>query len=300
MDHECFNLQNDEFEEELKAQRIKDQELLDTFKELCDSVIKKQREERERIAKEKEAEELEAEQFSSYDESSSKVENKFDTFKCFSNPLFELDEEIITLEKDVFQNEMIIREDKLLSLVICIPSGIDTDDDSEGDVPPFEEPLDDVLFPLPEVDILPIEVEPVEVMFNDSHTYGENISQVEREFLSMVDELLNLSNDDETFDPGGGENDVLLNNGENNDLNVFTIRTFLPFVTYPEVLPASYSTGSEDKVFKPGIFYDELERKSSLTPDTFIPPDPPFIHHSSLVWGNIRLTGVLYPHFYTP
>ncbi|GKA23232.1 hypothetical protein Tco_0709194 [Tanacetum coccineum] len=67
----------------------------------------------------------------------------------------------------------------------------------------FEEPLDDGLFPLPEVDILPIKVEPVEVMFNDSHTYGENFSQVERKFLSMVDELFNLSNDDETFDPGG-------------------------------------------------------------------------------------------------
>ncbi|GJT29309.1 hypothetical protein Tco_0909584 [Tanacetum coccineum] len=61
MDHECFNLQIDEFEEELKSQRIKDQEFLDTFKEFCDSVIKKQKEERERIAKEKEAEELEAE-----------------------------------------------------------------------------------------------------------------------------------------------------------------------------------------------------------------------------------------------
>ncbi|GJV53925.1 hypothetical protein Tco_1449666 [Tanacetum coccineum] len=203
------------------------------------------------------------EEFSSYDESSSKVENKFDTFKCFSNPLFELDEEIITLEKDVFQNEVISNQRKINDTceiggrlkffddllnenplppdvsnvendfqdnkeeidISCdmIPPGIDTDDDSEGDVPPFEEPLDDVLFPLPKVDILPIEVEPVEVMFNDSHTYGENISQVEREFLSMVDELLNLSNDDETFDPGGGENDVLLNNGENNDLNVFRI-----------------------------------------------------------------------------
>ncbi|GJS06876.1 hypothetical protein Tco_0363672 [Tanacetum coccineum] len=223
------------------------------------------------------------EEFSSYDESSSKVENKFDTFKCFSNPLFELDEEIITLEKDVFQNEVISNQEKINDTcetegdlkffddllnenplppdvsnvendfqdnkeeidISCdmIPPGIDTDDDSEGDVPPFEEPLDDVLFPLPKVDILPIEVEPVEVMFNDSHTYGENISQVEREFLSMVDEFLNLSNDDETFDPGGGENDVLLNNGENNDLNVFTIRSFLPFVTYPEVLPTSYSTG---------------------------------------------------------
>ncbi|GJS05225.1 hypothetical protein Tco_0321733 [Tanacetum coccineum] len=75
---------------------------------------------------------------------------------------------------------------------------------NDGDVPPFEEPLDDVLFPLPKVDILPFKVEPVEVMFNYSHTYGENISQVERKFLSMVDDLFNLSNDDETFDPGGG------------------------------------------------------------------------------------------------
>ncbi|GKA70850.1 hypothetical protein Tco_0776989 [Tanacetum coccineum] len=122
-------------------------------------------------------------------------------FKVFENVLFEQNKEFSSYDEE-----------------------IDTDVAREGDVPPFEEPLDDVLFPLPKVDILPIEVEPVEVMFNDSHTYGENISQVEREFLSMVDELLNLSNDDETFDPGGGENDVLLNNEENNDLNqVFRI-----------------------------------------------------------------------------
>ncbi|GJR70791.1 hypothetical protein Tco_0016856 [Tanacetum coccineum] len=137
------------------------------------------------------------------------------------------------------------------------------------------------------VDILPIKVEPVEVMCNDSHTYGENFSQVERKFLSMVDELFNLSNDDETFDPGGGENDVLLNKGENNDLNVFTIRTFLPFVTYPEVLPTSYSTGSEDKVFNPGIFdNDAFKDKSSkelapskalLTLDVFDPLHPPLM-----------------------
>ncbi|GJS87767.1 hypothetical protein Tco_0770403 [Tanacetum coccineum] len=209
MDHECFNLQNDEFEEELKAQRIKDQEFLDTFKELCDSVIKKQREERERIAKEKEAEELEAER--------KKKEWDF----------WEID----------ISCEMILRNY--------------TDDDSEGDVPPFEEPLDDV-------------------SFFPSHE--------ERKFLSMVDELFNLSNDDETFDPGGGEIDVLLNKGENNDLNVLTIRTFLPFVTYPEVLPTSYSTGSEDKVFKPGIFdKDTFKRKSSLTLNVFDPLHPPLM-----------------------
>ncbi|GJV24198.1 hypothetical protein Tco_1376893 [Tanacetum coccineum] len=39
MDHECFNLQNDEFEEKLKAQRIKNQGFLDTFKELCDMFL---------------------------------------------------------------------------------------------------------------------------------------------------------------------------------------------------------------------------------------------------------------------
>ncbi|GJW77080.1 hypothetical protein Tco_0138762 [Tanacetum coccineum] len=312
-------------------------------------------------------------EFSSYDESSSKVENKFDTFKCFSNPFFELDEEIITLEKDVFQNEDISNQEKINDTceterdlkffddllnentlppdvsnvendfqdnkeeidISCdmIPPGIDTDDDSEGDVPPFEEPLDDVLFPLPKVDILPFKVEPVEVMFNYSHTYGENISQVERKFLSMVDDLFNLSNDDETFDPGGGENDVLLNKGENNDLNVFTIRTFLPFVTYPEVLPTSYSTGSEDKIFNPGIFDNVLPRKSFLTLDVFDPLHPPLmdfhvtkaffgfifsilkffstkfyepgnkhatVYLSSLVWGGFHLLEFLHHCYYPP
>ncbi|GJT44240.1 reverse transcriptase domain-containing protein [Tanacetum coccineum] len=172
------------------------------------------------------------EEFSSYDESSSKVENKFDTFKCFSNPLFELDEEIITLEKDVFQNEVISNQEKtndtcetegdlkffddllnenplppdILNVendfqdnkeeidISCdmIPPGIDTDDDSEGDVPPFEEPLYDVFFPLPEVDILPIKVEPVEVMCNDSHTYGLIHRELKCKALADLGASINL------------------------------------------------------------------------------------------------------------
>ncbi|GKF67393.1 hypothetical protein Tco_0197072, partial [Tanacetum coccineum] len=106
-------------------------------------------------------------------------------------------------------------------------------------------------------------------------------------------------NNDESFGPGIGENVDSLN-VEEEDSFTFTIRSFLPFVTYPEVLPTSYSTGSEDKVFKPGIFDNVLTRKSSLTLDTFIPPDPPFIHHSSLVWGRIRPSEFLHPHFYPP
>ncbi|GKF21781.1 hypothetical protein Tco_0070419, partial [Tanacetum coccineum] len=59
-------------------------------------------------------------------------------------------------------------------------------------------------------------------------------------------------NNDELFDPGEGENAVFLND-EEDDSFILTIRTFLPFVTYPEASPPSCSTGSEDSIFDPGI-----------------------------------------------
>ncbi|GJS55360.1 hypothetical protein Tco_0628722 [Tanacetum coccineum] len=265
-------------------------------------------------------------EFSSYDESSSKVENKFDTFKCFSNPFFKLDEEIITLEKDVFQNKDISNQEKINDTCET-ERDLKFFDDLLKYSPPELLPMMTrgrglssllrnpamVSFPFPEVDILPIKVEPVEVMCNDSHTYGENFSQVERKFLSMVDELFNLSNDDETFDPGGGEIDVLLNKGENNDLNVLTIRTFLPFVTYPEVLPTSYSTGSEDKIFNPGIFdngafkdkssKELVPSKALLTLNVFDPPHPPLMdfHVTKAFSGFIfSLLKIFSKKFYEP
>ncbi|GJZ77709.1 hypothetical protein Tco_0642381, partial [Tanacetum coccineum] len=60
-------------------------------------------------------------------------------------------------------------------------------------------------------------------------------------------------NNDEPFDPEEGENVVFLN-VEEDDSFTFTIRTFLPFVTYPEVSPLSCSIGSEDTIFDPDIF----------------------------------------------
>ncbi|GKF47485.1 hypothetical protein Tco_0137287, partial [Tanacetum coccineum] len=90
---------------------------------------------------------------------------------------------------------------------------------------------------------------------------------------------------------------------EEEDTFTFTIRSFLPFVTYPEVLPASYSTESEDKVFNPGIFdNDAFKDKSSkelapskalLTLDVNDPPHPPLMNfnvsgfwklHGSILW----------------
>ncbi|GJY35358.1 hypothetical protein Tco_0420736 [Tanacetum coccineum] len=51
---------------------------------------------------------------------------------------------------------------------------------------------------------------------------------------STVINNLDVLNNDEPFDQGGGENVVFLND-EEDDSFTFTIRTFLPFVTYPEV-----------------------------------------------------------------
>ncbi|GKD85547.1 hypothetical protein Tco_1356701 [Tanacetum coccineum] len=55
-------------------------------------------------------------------------------------------------------------------------------------------------------------------------------------------------------------------------------------------------------VFDPGIFDNVLTRKSSLTLKIFDPPSivPPFIRTNSLVWGRIRPSEFLHPHFYPP
>ncbi|GKE73577.1 hypothetical protein Tco_1535618, partial [Tanacetum coccineum] len=55
-------------------------------------------------------------------------------------------------------------------------------------------------------------------------------------------------NEDECFDPGGDEIDV-----EVDDSFTFVTRTFLPFLTYPEVSPLLSSTKNEDTIFDPGI-----------------------------------------------
>ncbi|GKF56025.1 hypothetical protein Tco_0166365 [Tanacetum coccineum] len=68
---------------------------------------------------------------------------------------------------------------------------------------------------------------------------------------SVIDNF-DVLNNDEPFDQGEGENVVFLND-EEDDSFTFTIRTFLPFVTYPKASPLSCSTGSEDTIFDPGI-----------------------------------------------
>ncbi|GKC82592.1 hypothetical protein Tco_1138309, partial [Tanacetum coccineum] len=63
---------------------------------------------------------------------------------------------------------------------------------------------------------------------------------------------LDMLYNDESFEQGEGEN-IVVSNVEDNDSFTFTIRTFLPFLTYLEVSPLSCSTGSEDLIFDLGI-----------------------------------------------
>ncbi|GKF55804.1 hypothetical protein Tco_0166144, partial [Tanacetum coccineum] len=55
-------------------------------------------------------------------------------------------------------------------------------------------------------------------------------------------------NEDECFNPGGGEINV-----EVDDSFTFITWIFLPHLTYPEVSPLLSSTKNEDTIFDPGI-----------------------------------------------
>ncbi|GKE04598.1 hypothetical protein Tco_1396616 [Tanacetum coccineum] len=66
------------------------------------------------------------------------------------------------------------------------------------------------------------------------------------------DVCLDMLYNDESFEPSGDEN-IVVSNVEKDDSFTFTIRKFLPFLTYPEVSPLYCSTRSEDLIFDPGI-----------------------------------------------
>ncbi|GJV45215.1 hypothetical protein Tco_1429751 [Tanacetum coccineum] len=81
--------------------------------------------------------------------------------------------------------------------------------------------------------------------------------------INNFDEL----NEDECFDPGGGEIDVS-QNIKDDDSFTFVIRTFLPYRTYPVDSPLLLSTKSEDTIFDPRHFH--LEPVASHQDGTFM------------------------------
>ncbi|GJR97959.1 hypothetical protein Tco_0270133 [Tanacetum coccineum] len=103
-----------------------------------------------------------------------------------------------------------------------IPPGIESDFDSEEDI--INNLLNDD--PIPEYEHLTFNMEPDVPVINN------------------VDEL----NEDECFDPGGGEINV-----EVDDSFTFVTWTFLPYLTYPEVSSLLSSIKNEDTIFNPVI-----------------------------------------------
>ncbi|GKC12002.1 hypothetical protein Tco_1008784, partial [Tanacetum coccineum] len=106
-----------------------------------------------------------------------------------------------------------------------IPPGIESDSDSEEDI------IDNLLNNDPIHERLTFDREPDVPVINN------------------VDEL----NEDECFDPGGGEINVEVDNSF-----TFVTRTFLPFLTYPKVSPLLSSTKNEDTIFDPRHLHLEL------------------------------------------
>ncbi|GJR17295.1 hypothetical protein Tco_0965822 [Tanacetum coccineum] len=134
-----------------------------------------------------------------------------------SFPIAVVDSDFLIEEVDTF----LVSEDS-------IPPGIESDFDSEGDIIFSNDLLNDD--PIPEYERFTFDIEPDALVINN------------------FDEL----NEDECFDPGGGEIDVS-QNIKDDDSFAFAIRTFLPYLTYPVDSPLLLSTGSEDTIFDPDI-----------------------------------------------
>ncbi|GJR80182.1 hypothetical protein Tco_0150967 [Tanacetum coccineum] len=133
-----------------------------------------------------------------------------------SSPIPVVDSDLLIEEVDTF----LVSEDS-------IPPGIESDFDSEGDIIFLNDLLNDD--PIPEYERFTFDIEPDTAVINN------------------FDEL----NEDECFDPGGGEI-VFSQNVEDDDSFIF-FWTFLPFLTYLEDSPLLFSTRSEDIIFDPGI-----------------------------------------------
>ncbi|GKA01611.1 hypothetical protein Tco_0674276 [Tanacetum coccineum] len=135
---------------------------------------------------------------------------------------------ILVEDSDPFMEEI----DIFLASDDSTPPGVESDYDSEGDILLLEELLNDDLVPLAEYNHFTFDVEPDTAVKND------------------FDEL----NEDECFDPGGGEIDVFANIEDDDYFRLtFIIRIFLPCLTYPEISPLLSSTKNEDTIFDPGI-----------------------------------------------
>ncbi|GKG04873.1 hypothetical protein Tco_0315260, partial [Tanacetum coccineum] len=113
-----------------------------------------------------------------------------------------------------------------------------------GDIHFLEELLNNDSLPLPEFESFHFDPSSPHPPLKPPDVEISLIFEPNALVINNVDEL----NEDECFDPGGDEIDV-----EDDDSFTIVIRTFLSFLTYPEVSPLLSSTKNEDIIFDPGI-----------------------------------------------
>ncbi|GJV56856.1 hypothetical protein Tco_1457861 [Tanacetum coccineum] len=147
-----------------------------------------------------------------------------DEFGILSSPLLSHRDKIIS---DFSKSPMMISEGDIPHLDVSQPMLI-SDFDSEGDIIFSNDLLNDDH--IPEYEHFTFDIEPDAPVINN------------------FDEL----NEDEFFDPVGGEIDVS-QNIKDDDSFAFFVRTFIPYRTYLVDSPLLLSTESEDTIFHPDI-----------------------------------------------
>ncbi|GKC88730.1 hypothetical protein Tco_1149379 [Tanacetum coccineum] len=140
-----------------------------------------------------------------------------------------------------------------------IPPGIESDFDSEEDIIDNllnDDPISEHESPNldhqdnPSTPRPPPEPPDVEIRFEPDVPVINNIDKL---------------NEDECFDPGGGEINVKVD-----DFFTFIIRTFLSYLTYPEVSLLLSSTKNKDTIFDPGIFAFQFSSQNPVEVKRFM------------------------------
>ncbi|GJR59690.1 reverse transcriptase domain-containing protein [Tanacetum coccineum] len=249
------------------------------------------------------------------DESILKEEVHKETLKSYLNPLFEDNEEIISIEvsrqifskvnsepsieslpKDDFDNdddlfEMDSNNDDWKRILYGENfEKMDSDSDKTKD---FYKSSSSVFKSLNG------EFEP------GSSSYVEKNNLVCYEDCHESDALFSTINEDKVFNPG-----ILVDKNfkvhEPNVLATLPTRSSEKMLDFDlenfQVEPKNDILNPKVLVFDPGIVDNVLTRKSSLTLKIFNLPSivPPFIRTNSLVWGGFHLLEFLHPHYYPP
>nr|GEV35563.1 hypothetical protein [Tanacetum cinerariifolium] len=247
---------------------------------------------------------------SSDDESSHEEVIHKMSFKTYSNPLFDLDEEIISSEFNPIHNEDLDSTTKndrfdtksyllesLLNRDESIPPGIDSDDsDSEADTLSLERLLHDDLIPLPDtLDFSNVYSRKCEDSYQRILSSKSSFPQLQLGIMNLPDpgEWISILNSKIRENLSFTTRVNLPIEDDHSPLLAYVVWIFLAYVTYPIIPPYLHSFGNEDTIFDPGIAINRFysfkpglcHRSQSMLKSSYKAEDGVIISISSLVGG---------------